>query len=153
MVWRIDALDAPLEGVPVEDGQTLIVWCCALIAAVATAGSLFVSTVLAIEPCPLCWYQRIVTFPLVAVFGVAALERRVTVYRTALPLSIGGVLIGAYHSWLQFTASSTGTCALGGGCSTVQYRLEPIGATLPQLGLLSMSLITALLVVLWARSE
>ncbi|QSG05172.1 disulfide bond formation protein B [Halapricum desulfuricans] len=149
MAWRIDAL----EETPVGDVQTLVVWCCALIAAVATAGSLFVSTVLGIEPCPLCWYQRIVTFPLVVVFGVAALEHRATVYRTALPLSVGGVLIGAYHSWLQFTASSTGTCALAGGCSTVQYRLEPIGVTLPQLGLLAMSLLTVLLVSLWVLSE
>lgn len=116
---------------------------------VATLGSLFFSEVWDLPPCSLCWYQRIVTFPLVVVLGVAIYENRSTVYRTALPLSIAGVGIGAYHSWLQ--ATSSGVCTIGGDCTTVQFRLQPLGLTLPNLGLLAMLSVTTLLVFLWWR--
>ena len=120
-----------------------------LVVLVASAGSLFFSEVWGLQPCSLCWYQRIATFPLVVVLGVAAWEHRPGIYRTALPLSVAGVAVGAYHSWLQATAG--GACTLGGGCATVEFRLQPVGLTLPNLGLLAMLSVTALLVAVWWR--
>lgn len=120
-----------------------------LVAAVATLGSLFMTEVWTLDPCSLCWYQRVMTFPLVVILGVATYENRTTVYRTALPLSLLGIGIGAYHSWLQ--ATSSGTCTLGGGCTTVEFRLQPLGLTLANLGLLAMLVVTALLVAVWWR--
>jgi len=63
---------------------------CALVASVATAGSLCFSEVMGLYPCELCWFPRIAMYPLVVVFAVAADERRSGVWRTALPLSVGG---------------------------------------------------------------
>jgi disulfide bond formation protein DsbB len=120
-----------------------------LVVLVATVGSLFSSEVWGLAPCPLCWYQRIMTFPLVVILGVAILEGRARVYRAALPLSIGGVIVGAYHSWLQATAGDA--CTIGSGCAKIQFRLQPLGLTLPNLGLLAMLGVTALLVALWWR--
>lgn len=114
-----------------------------LVAAVATAGSLYLSEVLGLIPCELCWYQRILMYPLVIVVGVAALEKRVGAYRTALPLSITGVAVAAYHSYLQVAVEPT-TCTVG-GCGTVQYRV--LGLTIPNLSLLAFVSISFVLVI------
>ena len=114
-----------------------------LIAAVATAGSLYFSEVLGLLPCELCWYQRVLMYPLVVVIGVAALENRVGAYRTALPLSTAGIAVAAYHSYLQVAVEST-TCTVG-GCGTVQYQV--LGLTIPNLSLLAFLLISFVLVL------
>ncbi|ELZ22482.1 disulfide bond formation protein dsbb [Halosimplex carlsbadense 2-9-1] len=111
----------------------------ALVALVATAGSLYLSEGMGLVPCELCWYQRVLMYPLVVVFGVALVEGRPGVYRTVLPLSTLGVAVAAYHSWLQIAAG--GRCGLGGGCAAVQLRV--VGLTIPNLSLIAFGLITA----------
>jgi disulfide bond formation protein DsbB len=123
----------------------------AAVALVATAGSLFLSEGWGLVPCRLCWYQRILMYPLVVVLGVATLEGRPGVARTALPLSVGGVAVSTYHSWLQVSAASGG-CGLGGGCSAVQYRLEPLGLTVPNLALVAFLLVSVVGVLAWRRA-
>ncbi|HET7323828.1 MAG TPA: disulfide bond formation protein B [Halococcus sp.] len=115
-----------------------------LVAIVATAGSLYLSEILGLIPCELCWYQRILMYPLTVVLGVAALENRTGVYRTVLPLSILGAAIAAYHSWLQVSGAS-GTCSVGVGCAAVQYRF--LGLTVPNLSLIAFVLISLVLLV------
>ena len=46
-----------------------------IVATVTTLGSLYYSEHAGFVPCELCWYQRIVMYPLVIVLGVAALRR------------------------------------------------------------------------------
>jgi disulfide bond formation protein DsbB len=116
----------------------------AVVAAVATAGSLYLSLGLGLVPCELCWYQRVLMYPLVVVFGVAAAERRRRVYRVSLALSVPGAAVAAYHSWLQL--SPAGSCTVG-GCGAVQLRV--LGLTIPNLSLLAFLLVTAFGVVLW----
>ena len=106
-------------------------------AAIATAGSLYLSLGLGLVPCELCWYQRVLMYPLVVVLGVAAFEGRAGVYRTVLPLSVLGLLIAAYHSYLQVTVTS---CGFTGDCAAVQLRV--LGLTIPNLSLLAFALIT-----------
>ncbi|QLH82638.1 disulfide bond formation protein B [Halosimplex pelagicum] len=111
----------------------------AVVALVATAGSLYFSEGMGLVPCELCWFQRVLMYPLVVVFGVALVERRPGVYRTVLPLSTLGAVVAAYHSWLQISAG--GRCGLGGGCAAVQLRV--VGLTIPNLSLVAFALITA----------
>lgn len=113
------------------------------IAAVATAGSLYFSLGLGLVPCDLCWYQRILMYPLVVVLGVAAVERRRTVFWTVLPLSVLGVVVSSYHVYLQ-VAPGGGTCSLGGGCASIQYTMLGGLLTIPRLSLLAFLLITGL---------
>ena len=110
-----------------------------LVAAVATAGSLFFSLGLGLVPCDLCWYQRILMYPLVVVLGVATVELRPAVWKTALPLSLLGLGLAAYHSVLQVTSSS---CAFGGACGAIQWQSPLIGLTIPNLSLLGFLLVT-----------
>ncbi|MFB6106114.1 MAG: disulfide bond formation protein B [Halobacteriaceae archaeon] len=109
----------------------------AAVAAVATAGSLYLSLGLGLVPCELCWYQRILMYPLVVVLGVAAVEDRPAVYRTVLPLAALGAAVATYHSYLQ-VADTGATCTFG-GCSAVLMRV--VGLTIPNLSLLSFLLV------------
>ena len=79
-----------------QDGWYLMFGCW-LIASIATLGSLFLDKALGIEPCSLCWYQRIFMYPLVVILlvGLLPLDRRVTRY--ALPLAILGWMTALYH--------------------------------------------------------
>lgn len=120
----------------------------AVVASVATAGSLYLSLGLGLVPCRLCWYQRILMYPLVVVLGVGALEARPGVVRTALPLAIPGAATAAYHSWLQISPSAT--CSLDGSCAAVLYRVA--GLSVPNLSLLAFALVLAALVLVAARS-
>ena len=111
----------------------------ALVALVATSGSLYLSLGLGLVPCELCWYQRILMYPLVVVLAVGAIERRAGVYRTVLPLSALGGAVAAYHSYIQI-APTSGVCSVGGGCSAVQLRV--LGLSIPNLSLVAFVLIT-----------
>jgi disulfide bond formation protein DsbB len=70
-----------------------------IVATVATLGSLYYSEHAGFVPCELCWYQRILMYPLVIVLGVAALRRDRTVWITALVFVVLGAPLSLYH-WL-----------------------------------------------------
>lgn len=69
----------------------------ALVATVATAGSLYLSEGANLVPCRLCWFQRIGMYPLAAILVVAAVRRDWGVKPYALTLAIGGPVISLYH--------------------------------------------------------
>ena len=111
----------------------------AVVATVATTGSLWFSLGLGLVPCTLCWYQRILMYPLVIVLGVAVVENHGTIWRTVTPLSVVGGVIAAYHSLLQATTTS---CTFAGPCAVVQWRLPVLGLTIPNLSLIAFVLVT-----------
>jgi len=119
-----------------------------LIATVASSGSLYLSLGLGLTPCHLCWYQRILMYPLVVILGVGTVETRVQVLRTASPFAIAGIVVAAYHSWLQAT---TATCGFSGTCAVVQYRL--LGMTIPNMSLVAFLLLSLIFLVLWYRDR
>lgn len=76
----------------------LIIWVQAF---VATAGSLFYSEVVGYVPCELCWYQRILMYPLVVIYGVAMWKKDVKMSLAGLILSGIGMFVSSYHYLLQ----------------------------------------------------
>lgn len=68
---------------------------------VATLGSLYWSEMLQMEPCTLCWYQRIFLFPLVLILGISAYKKDARIIPYALTLSSAGALVALYHIFLQ----------------------------------------------------
>lgn len=117
-----------------------------LVALVATGGSLYLSLGLGLIPCELCWYQRILMYPLVVVLGVALFKRRASVYHTAFPLAALGAGIAAYHSYIQLYPHAS-RCTVG--CSTVQYTL--FGLTVPNLSLTAFVLVLLTMGLLYYR--
>lgn len=105
-----------------------------VVATVATAGSLYFSEVLGLVPCELCWYQRILMYPLVVVGGVGAYEGRAGAWRTGLPLSLAGVVVSAYHTYVQLTPAAT--CEIDGACTAILW--QGVGVfTIPRLALVA----------------
>jgi disulfide bond formation protein DsbB len=68
-----------------------------LAAMIATCGSLFFSEVLNWLPCQLCWYQRILMYPLTLILTVGILRRDRGMHWYALPLSLAGMGVSTYH--------------------------------------------------------
>lgn len=71
-------------------------------AAIAMSGSLYLSEVVHLTPCKLCWFQRICMYPLVLLLGIAMFRRDLfTAKRYLVPLAGIGALISAYHYQLE----------------------------------------------------
>jgi disulfide bond formation protein DsbB len=119
-----------------------------LVATVSTLGALFLSEIMGIAPCVLCWYQRVFMFPLVFVLatGLFPLDRRALRY--AAPLVAAGWLVALFHLLLTegYIPETMTPCTQGIPCSKVD--VEWIGfLTIPMLSLLSFS---AIGLILWA---
>lgn len=67
----------------------------------AMLGSLYFSEIAGYEPCELCWYQRILMYPLVLILGIAVVRKDVKAAIYSLAMSAIGVLISLYHYGIQ----------------------------------------------------
>lgn len=84
----------------------------------AAAMSLFYSDVLGIEPCPLCWWQRVFMFPQVILFAMALWRPDARVAEHSVVLSGIGLVIALYHHALQVLPSGSLPCpAVGVSCA------------------------------------
>ncbi|WP_058308252.1 disulfide oxidoreductase [Gracilibacillus massiliensis] len=81
-----------------KDTLLFIVWAQSL---VATMGSLFYSEVMGYIPCELCWYQRILMYPLVVIYGYALYKKDIRFAFPGLLLSGIGILVSTYHYLIQ----------------------------------------------------
>ena len=71
------------------------------VAFIATLGSLYFSEIRQYEPCELCWYQRILMYPLVIILGMAVIQKNAKIAATTLVFSIIGLCFSVYHYSLQ----------------------------------------------------
>jgi len=120
-----------------------------LVAAVATAGSLYYSEIADFVPCRLCWFQRICMYPLAAILLVGLLLRDHRVRWYAAPFVVVGAPLSLYH-WLMergvFAESSA--CAITVPCAVPWF--EELGyVTLAFMALSGFLCIGSLLVVDW----
>ena len=93
-------------------------WMAFALALGATLGSLYLSEIVHLIPCRLCWFQRIFMYPLVIVLGVAAKRRDATVGLTTSILAGLGLVIAGYHYLIQqFPSLDSGACDLNAPCS------------------------------------
>lgn len=112
-------------------------------ALIATLGSLFFSEVMQLTPCLLCWYQRIMMYPLVIVLTVGILLRDTHTKYYVLPLSLIGLSISIYHNLLYYgiISESLAPCTMGISCTTRQ--IEWLGfITIPLMALTAFIVIT-----------
>ncbi|RIX48604.1 disulfide bond formation protein B [Paenibacillus nanensis] len=123
-----------------------------LVAVVATLGSLYFSEIRGFIPCELCWYQRILMYPLSVILGIAAFYDEHAIRKYVLPLSILGMLVSSFHYMEQkipgFAAIKP--CTKGVPCSG-QYINWWGFVTIPFLALTAFTIITVLLLVFKKR--
>ena len=133
--------------------QWTLLLVCWLASLAASLGSLFFSEVMGLEPCVLCWYQRIAMFPLVPILAIGLYKQDRYCARYALPLAGVGTLIALYHFLLYTGFVPKGMQPCGRGLSCADVKLELAGfLTIPLMSLLAFSLILALLVAATRKS-
>lgn len=93
----------------------------AITSIVATLGSLYFSEIQMYVPCELCWYQRILMYPLIliTVIGIKVKDRSIGVYTTIF--SGIGVLLSGYHYLIQKVGILGDSLVCKGVTCTVQY--------------------------------
>lgn len=125
------------------------VWLAAGVALIATLGSLWFSNGAGFIPCHLCWLQRYVMYPLVAILIVVALARRWWLTAAVAVVPLVGLGISSYHVWVERNPASAPTsCTVGGGPSCSLVWFEKFGyVTIPVLAGTAFALIIALLLI------
>lgn len=131
-----------------KGGNLYLAW---LVALVAMLGSLYFSEVRHFVPCTLCWYQRILMYPLAIVLGIASYRQDSAVRSYVLPLSVFGMVVAGYHVLEQNIPGfgAPALCRAGIPCSL--HYIHWLGfISIPVLSLTAFTLITALLASLRA---
>lgn len=122
-----------------------IAWVQSLIAMLV---SLYFSEIKHFVPCVLCWYQRILMYPLVLIIAVGILRKDRGLPLYVLPLSILGVLISFYHILLQqgILPEALAPCTIGASC-TVKYTGYFGFITIPVMSFTAFMVITICLLI------
>jgi disulfide bond formation protein DsbB len=114
-----------------------------LISLGAVFGSLFYSNIVGFEPCYLCWWQRIAIYPLLVLFLVALYKKDRGAFSYVLPLSLMGLLLSIYHSYIQWGGNPLIPCDAAASCDKL-YVYEFGYITIPTM-VLSIAVLYILL--------
>ncbi len=118
-------------------------------------GSLYFSEIAGYIPCKLCWYQRILMYPLAIIILVLLIRRldREVPY-LVLPFSLLGTGIATYHYLLQKTDlfSTNSVCSEGAPCTTTWINWFGF-ASIPFLALVAFLIITVMVLVILTSSD
>ena len=119
-----------------------------LTALIATLGSLYLSEIQGFIPCDLCWYQRILMYPLAIILGIAVYKGDRGIARYALPLAIIGGLISLYHNVEIWNPSIAGFVPCKSGIPCNRDYLNWFGfITIPLMALSAFLIIIACLLI------
>jgi disulfide bond formation protein DsbB len=121
------------------------------LALIATLGSLYYSEIAGFVPCTLCWYQRILMYPITVITLVGILRRDRGLPAYVLPLSIIGMGMSSYHRLIELQViGHSGVCRAGVPCDLLWVNYFGF-LTIPGLALTAFVLITAVMAVTaWA---
>ena len=130
------------------DSAWTLVFLAWLVASGSTLGALFLSQVMSVAPCVLCWYQRIFMFPLVLILPAGLFPFDARLVRYCLPLTAVGWMIAMFHMLVVagIVPENIRPCAQGIPCK--EQAIEWFGfLTVPLLSLIAFSVIGLLLVL------
>jgi disulfide bond formation protein DsbB len=135
------------------DSAWPLAFACWVVAGAATLGALFLSEVMQVPPCVLCWYQRVFMFPLALILPVGLFPFDGRVVRYAMPLAIGGWLVAFFHVLVVagVIPENLQPCTQGVPCAEVQIQWLGF-VTIPLLSLAAFTVILALLAAAHFRS-
>jgi len=127
-----------------------------IISLFASLFSLVYSEIIGYLPCYLCWYQRVFTFPLVFIFGVAIWSSDRKIVKYVLPLLSVGFIISVYQNFMYYFADTGNLPCDASGVSCYQQLVSEFGGyiSIPMLALTSfVFLITIVLVAHFYKRE
>ncbi|MEM8531450.1 MAG: disulfide oxidoreductase [Chloroflexota bacterium] len=120
---------------------------------IAMSGSLYFSEVLRWTPCLLCWYQRIIMYPLAAIIAIGILRRDTKLHFYVLPFSIFGMGMSFYHYLLiKTTIFPAPACNANIPCN-VEYMNVLGFINIPFLALTAFTMITGLMTIAALRTK
>lgn len=124
-------------------GSLYLAW---LVSLVATLGSLYFSEIRGFIPCELCWYQRILMYPLTLILGIGTFQNDLSVKKYVLPMTMIGWSISLFHYMEQKVPgfAKIKTCADGVPCSAEYINWFGF-ITIPFLALVAFTLIAMLM--------
>lgn len=125
-----------------------------VIAVIATLGSLYFSEGLKFLPCELCWFQRILMYPLTVILGMAVVRKEYKQSLYALVLSVIGGLFSIFHYLVQKLPAMQ---ELGKSCGIIPCNTDYINwfgfITIPLLALIAFVLIACLNFYIWKKTK
>ncbi len=151
VVGRFSGDPARLDPIRVDLARAAlpVAW---VVALVTTLGSLYFSEVAHFVPCKLCWYQRIAMYPLALLLAIAAWRRDLGIRVYVIAQCAVGVVIAAYHSFIQAFPPDSGTsfCTVDAPC-TERYVWQFGFVSLPFMALCAFVFIIMLMLVAGPR--
>jgi len=113
----------------------------------ALLGSLYYSEVAGFVPCTLCWYQRILMYPLPLIILIGIIQQDEYLSNYVLPFSLLGIGFSAYHYLIQIGIFSQPDTCLGGIPCGLRYVNYFGFVTIPFMALTAFVLITGVMIV------
>lgn len=132
-----------------RDSKQIYLYGAWLVSVVATLGSLYFSEIRGFIPCELCWYQRILMYPLALILGIGTFQNDQSVKKFVLPMATIGWCISLFHYLEQKVPgfAAIKPCTNGVPCSA-EY-INWLGfITIPFLALTAFSLIIVLMLLI-----
>ncbi|MGG3449485.1 disulfide oxidoreductase [Domibacillus aminovorans] len=135
-----------------KDNLLFIAWATSF---TAMLGSLYFSEIVGYEPCELCWYQRILMYPLVLLLGLAVVKKDIKAAMYSLLMSGIGGLISLYHYGIQKVTFLTDAAPACGRVPCTGMYINWLGfITIPFLAFTAFTIIfIASLLILRGKGE
>jgi len=86
------------------------------------------------QPCLLCWWDRVLMFPQLVIFGVAWMKQKESNLETRI-LSLLGILVSGYHTFIDFGGNEFISCETGSVSCLQRYVFEFGYITIPVMAL------------------
>jgi disulfide bond formation protein DsbB len=144
-----------------EQQAWILIFICWLIAMAALFGSLFMSEVMGLKPCLLCWWQRVFIYPLAVLFLVGLFPKGNTegnkvdpsIVSYTLPLAFIGLGFAMYHALIYYGIVPEALQPCSENLSCAQINLQLMGfINIPMLSIFAYSAIIGLLLIYRKRS-
>ena len=111
-----------------------------MISFIGTIDSLFISEIMKLVPCSLCWYQRICLYPIFIMYIVSLIKKYSHANEYIKYFSGIGLLIFSYQYTIQMTHTKSAFCHLYEDFSAVDFIFQKF-ITIPFLAILAFLLI------------
>jgi disulfide bond formation protein DsbB len=140
-----------------EQQAWILIFICWLIAMAALFGSLFMSEVMGLKPCLLCWWQRVFIYPLAVLFLVGLFPKGnkvdTSIVSYTLPLALIGWGFAIYHALVYYGIVPEALQPCSEDLSCAQINLQLMGfINIPMLSIFAYSAIIGLLLIYQKRS-
>jgi disulfide bond formation protein DsbB len=113
--------------------------------------TLVYSDYLGIEPCPLCWWQRIFLYPQVILLGMAAWKKDSYIADYSIVLSLFGAGVALYQHALQMLPGSGLPCPATGASCAQRFLFEFGYITYPLMAFTLFAFLIVVALILRAR--